>query len=150
MLKGACVEICNQVFSPAWLWKRIEKGDVTTFFASPALLNSLADHFEQHIKPSGPSDVAKALAGLHQVRSLFAGSAAVPASTMQYWQDLRQGRPLTILYGITEAQMVANTDWQRKDPIPPVSTVRRACGSIKAYTSVAMCWKDASRHLDKP
>ena len=150
MLKGAYLEICNQVFSPAWLWKRIEKGDVTTVFASPALLNSLADHFEQHIKPGGPSDVAKALAGLHQVRSIFAGSAVVPASTMQYWQDLCQGRPLTILYGTTETQMVATTDWQRKEPIPPVSTVRRACGSMKAYPSVAMCGKDASSHLDKP
>ena len=150
MLKGACIDICNQVFSPAWLWKRIEKGDVTTVFASPALLNSLADHFEQHIKPGGPSDVATALAGLHQVRSIFAGSAVVPASTMQYWQDLRQGRPLTILYGTTETQMVATTDWQRKEPIPPVSTVRGACGSLKAYLSVAMCGNDTSRNLDQP
>ena len=150
MLKGACIEICNRVFSPAWLWKRIEKGDVTTVFASPALLNSLADHFEQHIKPGDADHLAKALAGLCQVRSFFAGSAVVPANTMQYWQDLRQGKPLTILYGITEAQMVATTDWQRKEPIPPVSNVQTQCGVMKAYRSVAMCGKDARRDPDKP
>ena len=121
MLKGACIEICNSVFSPAWFWKRIAKGDVTTAVAIPTLLNSLADHFEQHIKPGDPGDLAKALAGIHQVRSFFARSAVVPASIMQYWQELRQGRPLTILYGTTETQMAACTDWQRQDPIPPVS-----------------------------
>lgn len=150
LLKGACVEICNKVFSPAWFWERIGRGDVTTVFASPTLLKSLAEHFEQHVKPGNPNDLAKALAGIHQLRSMMAGSAVVDAKIMHEWQDLRQGKPLTILYATTETQMTASTDWQRKEPLPDVSNVRKQCESVKAYPSVAMCGKDARRVPNEP
>ncbi|KAE8151526.1 hypothetical protein BDV25DRAFT_128695 [Aspergillus avenaceus] len=119
ILGGACLELCASVFSSDWMldrWERMAQGDagITCWHPVPSVLQSVGDSLEA-VRKTGPI-----------------GSARIPPAIRAFWRDLREGKPLTIAYGLTEMMgFVSISDWQSDDDVPP-----DCCGSVCPNTEL--------------
>jgi malonyl-CoA/methylmalonyl-CoA synthetase len=122
ILSGMCLEFCSTSFNPVWFWERMQSCDVTAIFCSPALLDSLAKTLSQTGHSWTPVQRKAAISGIQKLRILVSGSMSVPPTTQAFWRDLRGGRPLVILWTMTELFGPAiSTDWTSRVDVPPVS-----------------------------
>jgi malonyl-CoA/methylmalonyl-CoA synthetase len=118
---GACCEF-SAPFEADTVWERLASGDITVFMAVPTIYGRLIRAWEN------ASDEARArwsrpVAGL---RLMTSGSAALPVSTMERWQEIT-GHRLLERYGMTEIGMALSNslDGERRagtvgQPLPGV------------------------------
>lgn len=62
----------------------------------------MAEKLEE-LKETDPSVYTNAVQGLCRIRVLVSGSMTVSASIQATWREIRGGKPVTTLYGITES-----------------------------------------------
>lgn len=118
---GACAEFCASAFTPDWLLERLSAGDVSCLHLTPILLDTVEEklHVARNAWPS--SRYESVLAGLRGIRVLAVGSVPVGSVRRTAWKNLRGGKPLMVLYGMTEELgMVARSSWESDDDIPLV------------------------------
>ena len=96
---GATCEI-RAKFDTAEVWSRLASGDLTLFMAVPTIYARLIQAWEA----APPEQQAAMSAGCARLRLMVSGSAALPVSTLQKWQQI-SNHTLLERYGMTEIGM---------------------------------------------
>lgn len=85
-----------------WLLKRLQTDDSICLSLEPPKLDAIAEKVEG-MKESDQSAYENAVKGLCGIRILCSGAMTVGASTQATWREIRGGKPVTTLYGMTES-----------------------------------------------
>lgn len=96
---GAVCEIIPE-FDARKVWERIVQGGVTLFMAVPTIYMKLIDAWQR----SSPEDRKRMSEGCRRMRVMISGSAALPVSTLEKWQEV-SGHVLLERFGMTEIGM---------------------------------------------
>ena len=96
---GALLQILDR-FDPGEVWNRLTRGDVTIYMAVPTVYHRLIQAWEA--APEG--DRERWSDGARGLRLMISGSAALPASTLERWEEIT-GQRLLERYGMTEIGM---------------------------------------------
>jgi len=93
---GACCHI-HPEFDPPTTWESLASGDITTFMAVPTIYRKLIAAWE-----FAPAEVQRVWSERSRgLRLMVSGSAALPVSTLERWQEIT-GHVLLERYGMTE------------------------------------------------
>ena len=96
---GAICEILPR-FRPVDVWERLARGDATLYMAVPTVYRRLIEAWE-----SADPETRKAWSeGADSCRLMVSGSAALPVSTLERWEEIT-GHRLLERYGMTEIGM---------------------------------------------
>ncbi|KAF5860617.1 hypothetical protein ETB97_001321 [Aspergillus alliaceus] len=137
LLSGACLEFCASVFSPEWLLSQWEKKagsneSPTAMYLVPSVLEAVGDKVEAVRRDGPPERFERILEGLGAMRVIYSGSMRVTSPLRDYWRELRGGRPLMIMYGMSEViGFVASNDWDDWGEMPP-----ECCGRVRENVEV--------------
>jgi malonyl-CoA/methylmalonyl-CoA synthetase len=96
---GAVCEILPS-FDPHRVWARLGSGEVTLYMAVPTVYRRLVEAWEQ----ADPETRNAWSAGSRACRLMVSGSAALPVSTLERWEEIT-GHRLLERYGMTEIGM---------------------------------------------
>ena len=96
---GATCQVLER-FDPNAVWDRIAGGSITLFMAVPTIYVKLIAAWDR-ASPERRAGLSQACARL---RLMVSGSAALPVSTLQRWQEI-SGHTLLERYGMTEIGM---------------------------------------------
>lgn len=96
---GAVCEIIPE-FDARKVWDRIARGGLTLFMAVPTIYMKLIDAWQN----SSPADRERLSEGCRRMRVMISGSAALPVSTLEKWQEV-SGHVLLERFGMTEIGM---------------------------------------------
>ena len=96
---GACCVFLPK-FDAAQVWEQLADGELTLFMAVPTIYYKLIAHWEQQPE----AERVRLSAGARHLRLMVSGSAALPVSTLEQWQDIT-GHTLLERYGMTEIGM---------------------------------------------
>jgi len=107
---GACCEFAS--FDAAKVMDRLSAGDINLFMAVPTIYYKLIDHW----KELSEEQQAAVYSALSRFRLMVSGSAALPVSVMDSWEQI-SGQKLLERYGMTEIGMAISN---------PYDEVRRA------------------------
>lgn len=99
LYNGATVEL-QAGFDPAAVASRMRSGTLTLFMAVPTIYHKLIQHFEQLPE----RDQKEWQEGMHKMRLMISGSAALPVPVLERWQAV-SGHILLERYGMTEIGM---------------------------------------------
>ncbi|KAF4213868.1 hypothetical protein CNMCM5878_009930 [Aspergillus fumigatiaffinis] len=125
---GTCLEFCADMFSPQWFWQRMQQGGITCAVAPTPLLDMLSESLDVIRNTRPLSEYEQAIRGLRDLRVLCTGSMRVPESAKSFWRELRGGRPLVNLYGMTEVVgMISMMDWKSDTDGPAVNDEGELC-----------------------
>jgi malonyl-CoA/methylmalonyl-CoA synthetase len=105
---GAVCEIIPE-FDARKVWERIVQGGLTLFMAVPTIYVKLIDAWQK----SSPADQKKMSEGCRKMRVMISGSAALPVSTLEKWQEV-SGHVLLERFGMTEIGMGLSNPLQGK------------------------------------
>lgn len=97
---GACLEIASG-FDAEAVWRRFADGELTTFMAVPTIYSRLLKSFSA---ADAASQRARS-AGTRKMRLMVSGSAALPVSVLEQWQQV-SGHRLLERYGMSETGMI--------------------------------------------
>ncbi len=118
---GACCEF-SAPFDADVVWQRLSGGDITVFMAVPTIYGRLIGAWER----ASVEVRARWSRGAAGLRLMTSGSAALPAATMERWQEIT-GQRLLERYGMTEIGMALSNplDGERRagsvgQPLPDV------------------------------
>lgn len=108
---GACLELCAPYFDAEWLLERLWGGGVTCLYLRPSTLEPIAEKVTQ-LKDTWPiSKFDTLLNGTRQLHVVCSGALRVSPASQIMWKNLRDGRPLMVVYSMTESFiLVATTD----------------------------------------
>jgi malonyl-CoA/methylmalonyl-CoA synthetase len=98
-------------FDPLQTWERLSSGELTLFMAVPTIYTRLIEAWDQaahRVRQAWTRGAAKA-------RLMVSGSAALPVSTLERWQQLT-GHVLLERYGMTEFGMALSNTLERRVP----------------------------------
>jgi malonyl-CoA/methylmalonyl-CoA synthetase len=104
-------------------WERLASGDITLFMAVPTIYTRLIAHWDG----AGASERERWSAGATRLRLMVSGSAALPVSTLERWQEIT-GHVLLERYGMTELGMALSNTLERRvagkvgEPLPGIAT----------------------------
>lgn len=96
---GAVCEIVPE-FDARKVWERIVRGGLTLFMAVPTIYMKLIDAWQK----SSPLDRKRMSEACRKMRVMISGSAALPVSTLEKWQEI-SGHVLLERFGMTEIGM---------------------------------------------
>ncbi len=103
---GACCQFLA-TFDCAKIFDIFLKGEVTVFMAVPTIYYKLIAHYNEL-----PKDEKNALSvALKKMRLMVSGSAALPISVMEQWQQI-SGHTLLERYGMTEMGMAISNPYE--------------------------------------
>jgi malonyl-CoA/methylmalonyl-CoA synthetase len=108
---GAVCEMLPR-FDANGVWERIVDGSTTVFMAVPTIYVRLIAAWEA-ASSDRRNEMSRAAA---QLRLMVSGSAALPVSTLQRWQEIT-GHTLLERYGMTEIGMALSNSY-RSDRVP--------------------------------
>ncbi|KFX95068.1 hypothetical protein O988_05987 [Pseudogymnoascus sp. VKM F-3808] len=116
---GARLELCAPYFGTEWLLERLQEGDITCLFLRATSLEPIAERVTQ-LKDIWPTSKYDALlSGIRKLRVVCSGALRVSPASQIIWKNLRDGRPLMVVYAMTESlTLVATTDWQNDENLP--------------------------------
>ena len=97
---GACLEIAPG-FDAEAVWQRFADGELTVFMAVPTIYSRL---LKAHAQADAESREAQS-AGARKLRLMVSGSAALPVSVLERWQEV-SGHRLLERYGMSETGMI--------------------------------------------
>jgi acyl-CoA synthetase (AMP-forming)/AMP-acid ligase II len=121
---GACLELCAPYFDTEWLLERLQEGGITCLFLRASTLEPIAERVAQleDIWPTSKYDAL--LNGIRQLRVVCSGALRVSPASQTIWKNLRDGRPLMVVYAMSESlTLVATTDWQYDENLSLVSVL---------------------------
>ncbi|MHB8770336.1 MAG: acyl-CoA synthetase [Syntrophales bacterium] len=105
---GAVCEIVPE-FDARKVWDRIVQGGLTLFMAVPTIYTKLIDAWQK----ASPEDRGRMTEGCRRMRVMISGSAALPVSTLEKWQEI-SGHVLLERFGMTEIGMGISNPLQGK------------------------------------
>ncbi|MBL7864231.1 MAG: acyl-CoA synthetase [Cyclobacteriaceae bacterium] len=123
---GALCEFLPE-FDPTKVMGTFRKGNVNVFMAVPTIYFKLAAVWDQ-MNPNSRSGISEAL---NKMRLMVSGSAALPVSLMNKWQEI-SGHKLLERYGMTELGMAISNPYsgerrEGKVGIPLEGVLIRLC-----------------------
>jgi malonyl-CoA/methylmalonyl-CoA synthetase len=98
-------------FDPVATWERVASGEITVFMAVPTIYARLVSTWDAADEPTRQR-WSRGAAGL---RLMVSGSAALPVTVLDRWQDLT-GHVLLERYGMTEVGMALGNTLERRVP----------------------------------
>ena len=101
---GACCEFAR--FDAAKTLNRLCEGEINLFMAVPTIYYKLIDHW----RTLTATEQQKVYQALSQFRLMVSGSAALPVSVMERWQEI-SGQRLLERYGMTEIGMAISNPY---------------------------------------
>jgi malonyl-CoA/methylmalonyl-CoA synthetase len=107
---GACCEAPGG-FDAVAVWERLASGDVTVFMAVPTVYARLVAAWEAADEETRDAWSS----GASGLRLMVSGSAALPVSTLERWQELT-GHVLLERYGMTELGMALSNALDKRVP----------------------------------
>ena len=107
---GACCEAPGG-FDAVAVWERMASGDVTVFMAVPTIYARLVAAWEAADEETRDAWSS----GASGLRLMVSGSAALPVSTLERWQELT-GHVLLERYGMTELGMALSNTLDKRVP----------------------------------
>ncbi|KAF4238093.1 hypothetical protein CNMCM8980_002213 [Aspergillus fumigatiaffinis] len=114
--------------NPQWFWQRMQQGGITCAVAPTPLLDMLSESLDVIRNTRPLSEYEQVIRGLRDLRVLCTGSMRVPESVKTFWRELRGGRPLVNLYGMTEVVgMISMMDWKSDTDGPAVNDEGELC-----------------------
>ena len=96
---GACCQMSSR-FAAADTWERFTRGDLTLFMAVPTVFFRLIQAWEE----ADQTQRERWEAGARGMRLMVSGSAALPVSVLERWEEIT-GQRLLERYGMTEIGM---------------------------------------------
>lgn len=96
---GATCEMMPR-FDAQKVWDKFAQGTLSLFMAVPTVYNRLIGFWDK----ANAEEKAKMSEGLHKMRLMVSGSAALPVSVLLKWKDI-SGHTLLERYGMTEIGM---------------------------------------------
>ncbi|MFY0689308.1 MAG: acyl-CoA synthetase [Cyclobacteriaceae bacterium] len=96
-------------FDEAQILNRLVAREVNLFMAVPTIYYKLINYWEG-CESSEQQRISK---GLHEMRLMVSGSAALPVSVLEKWQSI-SGHTLLERYGMTEIGMAVSNDYDGK------------------------------------
>ncbi len=119
---GACCQFVKK-FSPETVMGNFLKGDINVFMAVPTIYHQLISHWEW-LPEEQKTKISHCL---KRFRLMISGSAALPVSVMNKWQEI-SGQTLLERYGMTEIGMAISNSYHDQRipghiglPLPGVS-----------------------------
>ena len=107
---GATVETPGG-FDALATWERLASGEVSVFMAVPTVYSRLVRSWLD----ANDETKARWSAGAASLRLMVSGSAALPVSTLEQWQEI-SGHVLLERYGMTELGMALGNNFDRRVP----------------------------------
>jgi malonyl-CoA/methylmalonyl-CoA synthetase len=105
LYSGATVEFGD--FEPNVVWNRLASGDISVFMAVPTIYVKLLRAWEE----ADDFTRARWSRGGRMLRLMTSGSAALPVSVFERWEDIT-GRRLLERYGMTETGMILSNPYE--------------------------------------
>ncbi len=107
-------------FDATQTWDRLSSGELTLFMAVPTIYTRLIGEWEQ----ADDDQRRRWSGGAAKPRLMVSGSAALPVSTLQRWQEITD-HVLLERYGMTELGMALSNTLGRRTPghVPEMRTV---------------------------
>ncbi|GLU42462.1 acyl-CoA synthetase [Allomuricauda sp. NBRC 101325] len=102
---GACCEFLPK-FSPEEVFQAFTKGEVNVFMAVPTIYFKLIAHYHE-LAPTAQESISN---HLQKFRLMVSGSAALPISVLEQWQEI-SGHTLLERYGMTEMGMAISNPY---------------------------------------
>ena len=103
---GAICEFLPK-FDPDAVFNRLNSGEITLFMAVPTIYHKLISHWETFSEMEKEEVYLK----LNQLRLMVSGSAALPVSVMEKWEEI-SGQVLLERYGMTEIGMAISNPYR--------------------------------------
>lgn len=110
LLAGVRVEIQNFGRNYNLIWERLREQAGTKIVLSPTFWYGMMLHYESHISKLPEQVIQDYIDGVRYIRDACATGAMPSSRVKQFWQEMRGGKPLRVLYGSTETQEIAMWD----------------------------------------
>ncbi|CAG8410433.1 unnamed protein product [Penicillium salamii] len=107
LLTGVRVEIQNFGRNYNLIWEKFREKTGTKIVLSPTFWYGMMRHYEAHIANLPHEEIQEYVEGVRYIRDATATGAMPSSRVKEFWQDMRGGRPLKVLYGSTETQEIA-------------------------------------------
>lgn len=107
LLTGVRVEIQNFGRNYNLIWEKFREKTGTKILLSPTFWYGVMKHYEAHIAGLPHEEIEEYVQGVRHIREATATGAMVSIRVKTFWQDMRGGRPLKVLYGSTETMEMA-------------------------------------------
>ncbi|GAB1210198.1 hypothetical protein APSETT445_008988 [Aspergillus pseudonomiae] len=108
---GVRLEIFAPGSRPDLLWKRLRDGDITILACQPIVWQGMMKVFEEKIRLLPPQIVQECMRAADGLRIAQCTGGMPGVAVKQFWQDLRNGRGLEIVYiGDTDSTMAMFDD----------------------------------------
>ncbi len=101
------IEIHNFGRNYNLIWEKFREQTGTRIVLSPTFWYGMMRYFQTHISQLPESVVQEYIQGAHYLREACAAGAMPSARVKKFWQDMRGGRSLRVLYGTTETQEIS-------------------------------------------
>ncbi len=109
---GACCEFLPE-FDAAKVWSSFEEGRTSVFMAVPTIYYKLISFYDE-LEPYRQKRMTEAL---KKFRLMVSGSAALPISIMNRWEEI-SGHKLLERYGMTEIGMALSNPYEESERRP--------------------------------
>ena len=121
---GATVEFMPR-YSPDAVWERLslhlgtamERPWITVLMGVPTVYAQLIESYERMVSDGDVAGAAGARAGCKAIRLMVSGSAALPISVLEKWEEI-SGTVLLERYGMTEFAMALSNPLERSKRAP--------------------------------
>lgn len=112
LLTGVRIEIHNFGRNYNLIWEKLREKNITKTVLSPTFWYGMMHHFEEHLKKLPKSEMEEYINGVQYIRDACATGAMPSTKLKEFWKDLRDGKPLKVLYGSTETQEISICEGQ--------------------------------------
>jgi malonyl-CoA/methylmalonyl-CoA synthetase len=110
LLTGVRIEIQNFGRNYNLIWDKLREKTATKIVLSPTFWYGMMHYYQESISKLPEPVVREYVEGVQYLRDACATGAMPSAKLKEFWQKLRGGRPLKVLYGSTETQEISVCD----------------------------------------
>jgi malonyl-CoA/methylmalonyl-CoA synthetase len=110
LLSGVRIEIHNFGRNYNLIWEKLREQNITKTVLSPTFWYGMMHHFLEHLAQLPKPELEEYINGVRYLRDACATGAMPSKKVKDFWKDLRDGRPLKVLYGSTETQEISICD----------------------------------------
>lgn len=131
LLTGVRIEIQNFGRNYNLIWDKLREKSATKIVLSPTFWYGMMHYYQESISKLPEPVVTEYIDGVRYLRDACATGAMPSAKLKEFWQNLRGGRPLKVLYGSTETQEISICDGDLE-----ITEVRRTTTGILTFADI--------------
>ncbi|KAB8272502.1 hypothetical protein BDV30DRAFT_239575 [Aspergillus minisclerotigenes] len=110
ILRGERVELHELDARYGLIWDRFRDCEITKIHFSPTSWYTMMKVFQECISKLPEPSVQAYIRGAQYIRTPITLGGILPVPVKQFWQNLRGGRPIKVIYGSTEAGLLTVAD----------------------------------------